>query len=70
MNCWHCERTAHAVCVFCGRGVCKEHARDMPHIVALYTGEKGVRKAIVTANAVYCGICEPREDPVELPELT
>jgi hypothetical protein len=41
----------------------------MPHIVALYAGQKGVQKAVVTARALFCGVCEPREDPVELPEL-
>jgi len=41
----------------------------MPHIVALYVGQKGGQKAIVTARALFCGICEPREEPVEMPEL-
>jgi hypothetical protein len=41
----------------------------MPHIVALYQDAKGTRKAIITARALFCGVCEPREDPVELPEL-
>jgi hypothetical protein len=41
----------------------------MPHIVALYHDQKGGQKAIVTAKALFCGICDPREDPVEMPEL-
>jgi hypothetical protein len=41
----------------------------MPHIVALYRDTKGAHKAIVTARALFCGVCEPREEPVELPEL-
>jgi hypothetical protein len=41
----------------------------MPHIVALYRDAKGMQKAVVTAKALYCGVCEPREDPVEMPEL-
>jgi hypothetical protein len=69
MNCWHCERPAHAICSFCGRAVCKEPHREMPHIVALYKDARNIHKAIVTARAVFCGICEPREDPVEIPEL-
>jgi hypothetical protein len=69
MNCWHCERPAHAVCQFCGRAVCREHAQEMPHIVALYTDRKHETRAIVTARAIYCGICDPREDPIEMPEL-
>lgn len=69
MNCWHCERPAHGACIFCGRAVCKEHAREMPHIVALYRDSKGAQKAVITARALFCGVCEPREDPVEVPEL-
>jgi hypothetical protein len=69
MNCWHCERPAHGACIFCGRAICKEHVREMPHIVALYRDSKNAQKAIVTARALFCGVCEPREDPVEIPEL-
>lgn len=69
MNCWHCERTAYGVCRFCGRALCKDHAREMPHIVALYRDAHDKHRAIVTARALYCGVCEPREDPVALPEL-
>ncbi|PMP86407.1 MAG: hypothetical protein C0183_03830 [Roseiflexus castenholzii] len=69
MNCWHCERPAHGTCMFCGRALCKDCAQEMPHIVALYQNERNVYRAIVTARALFCGICEPREDPIELPEL-
>jgi hypothetical protein len=41
----------------------------MAHIVALYHDSHGAYKAIVTAKALFCGVCEPREDPVEIPEL-
>ncbi|HMO60365.1 MAG TPA: hypothetical protein PKC19_23680 [Roseiflexaceae bacterium] len=41
----------------------------MPHIVALSRDGRGAHRAIVTARALYCGVCEPREDPVEMPEL-
>ncbi len=69
MNCWHCERPADGVCRFCGRGVCKEHARTMPHILEIYRDDKGMPKALVVADALYCGICKPKEDPIELPQL-
>ncbi len=69
MNCIHCDRPAHAVCLFCGRAVCKEHMQSMPHLEALYQNEKGVQTALVVADAVYCGLCHPKEDPVELPQL-
>jgi len=69
MNCWHCNRPAHGICIFCGRAICRDHAQEMPHIVALFADHKGGHKAIVTARALFCGLCEPREDPIELPEL-
>jgi len=69
MNCVHCERSAHATCRFCGRGVCKDHFTEAPFIVGLYVGDQGIHKAIIVPNAVYCGICKPREQPVPMPEL-
>jgi len=69
MNCWHCGRPAEGVCRFCGRGLCKEHARGLPHIEAIYRNEQGAFKALVVADALYCGVCQPKEDPVELPDL-
>ena len=69
MNCWHCDRPAHGTCRFCGRGVCREHARTLPHIEALYHASDGIQKALVVADALYCGVCQPKEDPVELPQL-
>ena len=69
MNCWLCDRPAHAVCRFCGRAVCKEHTKTLPHLEALYRNDKGVHQALVVAEAVYCGVCHPKEDPVELPQL-
>ena len=69
MNCIYCERSAHATCRFCGRGVCKDHMKTSPFILALYKGEEGNNKAIVVPDAVYCGTCNPREQPVTLKEL-
>jgi len=69
MNCWHCERPAHGTCGFCGRALCKEHVQNLPHIEELYRDEKGTFKALVVADALWCGVCRPQEDPVELPQL-
>lgn len=41
----------------------------MPHIVEIYRDDEGTYKALVVADALYCGVCQPREDPVELPQL-
>ena len=69
MNCIYCDRTAHASCRFCGRGLCKDHFQELPYILMLYEGEKNVHKAIVVPDAMYCGKCPPREKPVPMPEL-
>lgn len=69
MNCWHCDRPAHGTCRFCGRGICKEHVQTLPYIVDIYRDDHGTHKALVVAEALYCGVCQPREDPVELPQL-
>lgn len=69
MNCIHCNRSAHATCRFCGRAVCQDHIQSSPFIVALYQGVDGKQKAIVVSDAVFCGKCNPREQPVPLPEL-
>ena len=69
MNCWHCERPAHGSCRFCGRGVCREHTQTLPHIVEIYRDDRGTHKALVVADALYCAVCQPKEDPVELPQL-
>ncbi len=68
MNCWHCDRPAHGACNFCGRGVCKDHAKSMPHIMTAYRTKNNRLKVIVADNALFCGICKPMEDPVELEE--
>jgi hypothetical protein len=49
--------------------VCREHARTLPHIEALYHDEKDLQKALVVGEALYCGVCRPQDDPVELPQL-
>jgi len=69
MECWHCERPAHAVCCFCGRAVCKQHVKEMPNVVAVLTGKSGDQQALAVPNAVWCGICRPNEEPVSLKDV-
>lgn len=69
MNCVRCNRTALAVCRFCGRAVCQDHLETKPYIVSLYQGKGGIQKAIVVPDAIYCGLCKPHERPIPLPEL-
>lgn len=70
MDCWICKKTALGVCRFCGRGICQEHARFHPYILSLFASpRKEVVRALVVEDALHCGVCKPRPDPVELPEL-
>lgn len=64
MNCWHCERPSHGICVFCGRGICKDHVQTMPNILTIYRDKANELKAIAVADALYCGVCKPKEEPV------
>jgi hypothetical protein len=69
MECWHCERPAHAVCRFCGRAVCKAHAQEMPYVVDTYRTSAGEYKAIVVDGTVYCGVCKPQQEPITLKNM-
>ena len=69
MECWQCGRPAQASCRFCGRGVCKEHAKELPFILSIFTSKEDVKKAIVVPDAVYCGVCNPKDEPVELRDI-
>lgn len=69
MKCFHCEQDARGVCIFCGRALCKEHMKNMPAILTIYVGEANVPKAVVVSDALYCGVCKPQPEPIEMPEL-
>lgn len=69
MKCWKCGQEACGICRFCGRGVCKDHATEMPFILSVYCPGKGSSRAIVVSGALYCGICKPLPSPVDMPEL-
>jgi len=68
MDCWHCRKTAVGVCRFCGRGVCEDHAQEEPFVLELFRGD-GPTRALVVEDALFCGACTPRPDPIDLPEL-
>lgn len=70
MDCWHCKKSAVGSCRFCGRGVCEDHAQTEPYIFGLFTGgDPPATRALVVEDALYCGACTIRPDPVPLPEL-
>ena len=70
LDCWICERPALAACRFCGRGVCREHAKSHPFVLDVYRGNKHQSlRALVVEDAIHCGVCRPRSEPVDMPEL-
>ena len=70
MICHQCGQPAIGVCQFCGRGVCPEHhTTTLPTMLAMYLGGHETPKAVVVSNVLWCGECEPRPDPIEMPEL-
>jgi hypothetical protein len=69
MDCWHCKRTAVGTCRFCGRGICEDHVSVHPFILELFKGKQEVTQVLVVEDALYCGACTPRPDPLDLPEL-
>jgi hypothetical protein len=68
MVCWHCRRTAVGICRFCGRGVCEDHAKEQAYVLELYRGAD-MTHGLVVEDALFCGACTPRPDPIDLPEL-
>lgn len=70
MKCIRCDKQAEAVCRFCGRAVCSSHLQTLNYIVTVYpSASKQVPKALVVADAVFCGVCKPQPEPLEAPYL-
>lgn len=70
MDCWHCRRTAAGGCRFCGRGVCVDHAKTHPFILELFRSAEGPHKALVVDDALHCGVCIVRPNPIEVPGIS
>jgi hypothetical protein len=68
MDCWHCRKSAVGACRFCGRGICEDHVKTRPFVLELFRG-KDAFQALVVEDALHCGACTPRSDPIALPEL-
>jgi hypothetical protein len=69
MECFQCGQPAQGTCRFCGRAICKDHFHSMPFILTVYVGKQNVPKAVVVADALYCGKCKPQPEPIEMPEI-
>jgi hypothetical protein len=48
--------------------MCEDHAKERPYILELFRGSDSMQ-ALVVEDALYCGNCSPRPDPIPLPDL-
>ena len=70
MICHECSQQAMGICKFCGRGVCADHYTTVtPTMLAMYLGEANTPKAVVVSNVLWCGVCRPQPEPIEIPEF-
>ena len=63
MKCWQCDNDARAICIFCGRTVCKTHVQEKNHFAGFGRKERDAilqdrsKTAYDVVNAVWCGQC-------------
>ena len=60
-----CGTAAEGVCRFCGRAVCKPHARTRAFLFEAWE-QDGELRGLAIEDALYCGVCSPRSQPVGL----
>jgi hypothetical protein len=65
MQCWVCGLAAQGVCRFCGRAICREDAKELPFVLEVYPSN-GQLLGLALDNALYCGICQPKREPVRM----
>jgi hypothetical protein len=70
VKCFFDDNEGVGVCRFCGRAMCKQHAeKSMPYITTIFVGANSTPKAVVVADALWCGQCRPEAQPVPMPEI-
>lgn len=70
MTCYFCTANAKGTCRFCGRGICEDHVQFGPYVLEVTRSEqRGRSEALVVEDALQCGTCRPRPQPVPVPEL-
>ena len=65
MRCWVGGEEAEGVCRFCGRGVCKRHARTRAFLFEAWE-DNGTLRGLAVDNALFCNVCEPRAEPIDM----
>jgi hypothetical protein len=38
----------------------------LPHIIDVFHNKEGAYRALVVGDALYCGVCDPKEDPIAM----
>ena len=64
VQCWTCGEPADAICRFCGRGTCKLHAKTKAFLFETWD-DAGTLRALGVEDAVHCGVCRPKPEPVD-----
>jgi len=65
MRCWVGGEEAEGMCRFCGRAVCKKHARMRAFLFETWQEPEHLR-ALAVEDALWCGVCQVRETPLEV----
>ena len=63
MRCWVGGEEAEGVCRFCGRGVCKQHARTRAFLFEAWEQGNHLR-ALAVEDALWCGVCKAQPQPI------
>jgi hypothetical protein len=53
------------MCRFCGRGVCKVHAKTLPFLFEAWD-QGGSLRGLAVEDALHCGVCNVRAEPVDV----
>ena len=65
MNCWVCGGPANGVCRFCGRAICRQDAETKAFVLEVYQSNSRLL-GLAVGDALYCGVCEPKPEPVAM----
>lgn len=65
MQCWICAAPANGTCRFCGRAVCRQDAKLHSFVLEVYPAD-GTLYGLAVEDALYCGVCKPRPEPVRM----
>jgi hypothetical protein len=60
-----CGGSAEGICRFCGRAICKQHARTQAFLFDVWRTSLGLR-GLAIDDALWCGVCRPRPEPISV----